>query len=159
MPREVMRGPYGEAWRVPFAPTRPAEHATIALWVLTAPNAHPHWSQYVAYIIHLRDIPGVPPVTWVKDATHQFNLWALHPRRVFSPEEDACPTGADWLAPCNIQEQWRAESDEQAVLFVEKLLKAVLAGSASPDTDFRVWWTFAFKAMHERRWQVEESNA
>jgi hypothetical protein len=58
-----------------------AESVPEASWLLTAPHAHPVWSQYVLVVVRLRDnVPGFsPPVREFPSATHELDLFALRP--------------------------------------------------------------------------------
>ena len=54
---ERLEGPYGTAEAVPL-PDTPEAAETVCTWLLTAPRAHPLWSQYMLGVVRLRDMPG-----------------------------------------------------------------------------------------------------
>lgn len=53
-------GPYGRAaaWAVP---DHPSAAETVCHWILTHPQGHPLWSQYLLAVVRLTDHPDFPP--------------------------------------------------------------------------------------------------
>lgn len=134
------KGPCGSAWRVamPTNHERPDTTATLGMWLLTVPGAHPAWHSYALAVIHLRDIAGVrPAVKRIPDATHEVLLFALDPGVSLPDPDDGAHFRPAFLSPANLVEQMQALTDEQAVAIVEGLARAFVDGHASPDTDFR----------------------
>lgn len=104
----------------------PAQAATLATWFLRCPGQSPAWDRYLLSIIHLRDLPGVPPAeVRVPGATHEVLLFAL------DPEPDPQPTAPDswrFLHPHNVMEQVQLPHDTAAIELLAKCAQAVLAG-------------------------------
>lgn len=134
------KGPCGSAWRValPTQHERPDTTATLAMWLLTIPAAHPAWHSYAMAVIHLRDIPGVrPAVKRIPDATHEVMLLALDPGKDLPDPDDGDNFRPALLLPPNLEEQMPALSDAQAVSLAESLARGFVDGMANPDTDAR----------------------
>lgn len=134
----------GRAWTPPLILTGAPAAAHVTSWVITAPWAHPVWSQYVLDVIHLRDIEGAAPAhLYGPTATHEAQLWALDPKLPIA-EGETLPAHAR-LTPQNFVGQWACESDDAARLYVrERVVDAIMAGNLSPDTDHRRAWIARF---------------
>ena len=133
-------GPRGDMWKAktPSVPSEPAHMATLGCWILTIPGAHPWWHDYLLSIVHLRDIPGVPPaIKHFPEATHEIMLYALDPDVDPPDPDDGDNFHPKFLTPANLVEQIHGVTDEQARSITEKLGRAFVDGIASPDTDYR----------------------
>ena len=140
----LITGAYGRAWPH-IRPTRPAHEAGLESWIVEAPYAHPVWSQYGLSVIHLRDLPGVPPAERYGPATtHEVVVFALDPAHLRSPEAEEQADPLRPLLPVNFFGQFRAESDEVAVAKLRETVHLVVDGHLSPDTDFRDAWKERF---------------
>lgn len=122
----------------PLAP--PADQCSVARWIVTAPWAHPAWQQYWLTLVHLRDIPGVPPAhRYDKRATHELQIWAMDPKVPHAPGESLKPRSL--LQPQNfVGQRCFVEDDIEAGRYLRQLVGAIVAGVLSPDTDFRFEW-------------------
>ena len=132
-------GPAGRAWKAPD-PTplqlaaNPAWRATLRLYVLDIPGAHPLWNGYSLSLAHLRDIEGAQPAHKAyPEAQYEINVFALDPSQPL-PIEDFTPR---WLSPQNVHYQFHGVTEDEAIEIVDLLAMAFLCGRASPDTDFR----------------------
>ena len=106
-------GYWGE--RVTLKPQTPDQEATLAGWLIHAPGQSPAWSDYLLMLVHLRDLPGVPPATRkFPEAEYQMTLFALDPEG--KPRADDAETW--WpLTPFNAEVQFAGPtSDSQAML-------------------------------------------
>jgi len=104
----------------------PAQAATLATWFLRCPGQSPAWDSYLLSIIHLRDLPGVPPAhVRVPGATHEVMLFALDPQPDPQPGK---PNSWRFLHPQNVMEQVQLPDDQAAVELLAKCTEAVLAG-------------------------------
>lgn len=121
--------------------------AMAALWIVTAPWAHPLWSQYAFSLVDLTTpVPGQPPVIHLPGATHEFLLFAINPDMPVDKWSDRQP---GWLlSPINCGYQFIAESHEAALARIQGYVDLVLAGKLSPDTDFRSMWNSLFEDGH-----------
>lgn len=102
-------------------------------WIITAPWAHPWWSQYAAFVHPLvsgmsRFKPGM---------THEFMLYALDPARPPVIDETNTLKSFAPLTPPNMGYQFKAETNDEAVTRIQKLIDRIDAMTLSPDTDFR----------------------
>jgi hypothetical protein len=135
---EKLEGPHGTAEAVPV-PDVPQAAETVCTWLLTAPLAHPLWSQYLLCVVRLRDgIPGFPPPKRDFDgATHELIVVALNPEH--GPQTAARMAGyfraggLPYLTPHNIVHQVEA-TDEEAARLAEMSALAVVNGWLTPET-------------------------
>lgn len=132
-------GLYGQAVEL-AVPDGPAGAETVCWWLLTAPQAHPLWSQYVLCCVRLRDgVAGFPPPRRQFDgATHELLVVALDPSR--GPFDEAAMAayaeagdGLPYLTPVNIAEQFEATDAEMARL-TALAARGVTTGQLWPET-------------------------
>lgn len=134
-------GTAGRGWRV----TRPAGGekawaATIDSWLVNVPGAHPFWSWWQVSVVHLRDLPGVPPAKRrYPDAEYEFMIVAFDPETPPDPDNRG-GDGAKILTPIDVVEQFHGVTDEQAAGMCSRAVELILAGVTSPDQDYRAWW-------------------
>jgi hypothetical protein len=139
----------GRAWcfDVPELLSRHASNteqdATIGIWMVEAPWAHPLWHSYVLFLVHLRPADGVEPaIISLPGATHQFFLYALDPSQ---PRQGMIDDAIfRWLLPMNFSAQLMAADDAAAIARMDQTVDEILAGSLSPDTDFINAWIARF---------------
>lgn len=143
-----LKGSLGVAWRVDFDELRRRNgsppDAGVAGWVVEARWAHPIWHSYTIAVIHLRNIPGMPPPHInLAGATHEFFLFALDPDK---PREPAIlgRERAAIMTPANFGAQFISASDEDAITFVRAAIQDVIDGKLSPDTDHLSAWRERF---------------
>lgn len=137
-------GRRGRADRLPVPDTADAAE-TVAWWLLTAPDAHPLWSQYLLACVRLRDnVPGFPPPRRQFDgATHELVVAAVDPTRgPYDPAHAA--GGVPLLEPVNVAEQFAAADQEMAALTAWAAW-GVTAGALWPETgdapdEIRLTW-------------------
>lgn len=132
-----------EAWRCPLEGGEP--HGTVALFLLKSRKFHPFWDHWAIGLLHLRDIPGLPPaVKDNPDQTHEFMILALNPgeninnRTVY--DADNLPQPLPWLKPVDVTVRFKCENDAKAQDICEQAVKLIVAGRASPDQDYRTFW-------------------
>jgi hypothetical protein len=143
-----LEGSYGTAEAVPL-PDIPEAAETVCTWLLTAPRAHPLWSQYMLGVVRLRDLPGFPPPARQFDgATHELHVVALNPGRgtltVADMERFMRAGGWPFLLPVNIAHQIEG-TDEEALRLAEMAAMGVVLGILWPETGdapeaIRVGW-------------------
>lgn len=85
------------------------------------------------------------------DASHEFLIFSLEsppgcPDR--NPDPDDVST---WymLQPPDAVVQVSGITDEQAAVIVDLMVQTILAGRASPDSDYRRWWEGAIRETAE----------
>jgi hypothetical protein len=132
-----LEGPHGTAEAVPV-PDLPEAAETVCVWLLTAPHAHPLWSQYMLGVVRLRDLPGFPPpVRQFDGATHELNVVALDPEHGTLTVADMGRFmrvgGYPFLVPVNIAHQIEG-TDEEALRLAELAAAAVVNGWLCPET-------------------------
>jgi hypothetical protein len=135
---EKLEGPYGTGELVPI-PDIPSAAETVCTWLLTAPYAHPLWSQYALIVVRLRDLPGFPPPARQFDgATHELLVVALNPEHgTMTP----AGVGRRWrkgrslpyLTPVNVAHQIEG-TDEEAAELAEAAAMGVVHGALTPET-------------------------
>jgi hypothetical protein len=146
----TLSGAFGRAWRWErFTGRTPDQAATLALWVLNCPGAHPFWSWWVVSVIHLREISGVRPATITRPgATHELIVGALNPDKPVPDPRDTDPR-VQFLTPIDVIEQFEVRSDVEAALICELGVRCCCAGELSPDQDFRSLWSRRIQATAE----------
>lgn len=138
-------GPGGAAWRIAIPPeeraAKPDYQASLGMWHLHCPGAHPLWTWYVVTLIHLRDIPGVAPAKkHYPEAAYEFIVMALNPDGGVPVQPGQLPRQLCYLTPFDHVLQFHGTTDEQAVRVVELYLRACTNGRLSPDQDYRAVW-------------------
>lgn len=126
----LIRGPRGQARYVPVPdpPVRPDHAATVGLWVVHAPGWSPAWCHFTMGVVHLRDLPGVPPATrQYPAAAYEFMVGALDPAQ---PIHFAEPNALafHWLRPLNVVEQFHGVDDPQAGALLRMLVEDAVQG-------------------------------
>lgn len=134
-----MSGPHGDAWEIakerglfPNAP--PDWAACLGEWIVRAPGANPMWSWWSVTVIHLRDIPGVPPATVrVPGATHEIGILTLDPAYPL-PDAQGNPQGHPMriLQPADMIYQFKA-TDDAAREIGSLAALAICNGRMTPD--------------------------
>lgn len=122
-----------------------------ARWLIDAPWAHPHWSQYIIFLYDLTTPTddGNEPTILVAGHTHEFLLYALDPREGRVPmDANLHETSFAILHPANYGYQFKAESNEAAVERIQELVDAIVDTRLSPDTDFRSLWNKLLPDMY-----------
>lgn len=139
-------GPKGRAWVLPPVPTSPMLLGAILAEV---PAAHPFWSWYLFAVVDLRPRDGIPPaVLKYPEAEFELTVHALDPgppdtpRRVYDPAA-GCPPTSSFLSPTNVVEQFHGVGTEGAPWVLGRLVRGVVRGVLSPDSDWRRVWTSA----------------
>lgn len=142
-------GSGGQAWRIRLPPVgqraRPDHDATVDAWIVRVPGAHVCWDHWALTVVHLRSIAGVRAAhRHVPEATHEFLILALNPEKPLPPL-DAAHAGFQihWLTPIDVCMQFMARSDAVAAEILELAVTSIVDGHASPDQDWRPWWTRA----------------
>jgi hypothetical protein len=133
-------------------------------WLLHVRGAHPLWCYWMLAVIHLRPIASVrPPHVRFEGATHELMVVALDPN-VPLPDLDAVGRGDasfQVLTPIDVCEQFAVQDDAQASQLCEMAVGVCVNGQASPDQDWRRWWTGAIAetAKHLREGKHPEARA
>lgn len=138
--REI-RGPYGHAEELAMVDD-PEFSATVQHWLITAPNYHPMWDQYVMVCLRLCDLPDQPPAfKKFPEATHEIMIVALDPRAgkhdqakmttyvTPGPAKGQMP----FLLPVNVQAQVISGDEEMANL-TPVLVRAITHHGFTPET-------------------------
>ncbi len=139
-------GPAGKAWRYDL----PAlcqklncpQNASVAMWLLHCPGAHPLWAFYSLTLMHLRPMPDErPTIFYLPNATHEMVLYACAPDWTESLEQ--LPP---LLQPANFAAQFitKQHTDKEAVQVCALALQECCDGSLSPDTDYTQAWAARF---------------
>lgn len=114
-------------------------------WVLTAPWAHPIWSQYVIALYDLSTDLGNPPKIYMEGATHEFLLFAIDPNYPLIPDVLLAEQKIMRLEPPNYGYQFGALSNEAARIRLQVIVNRIDNEHLSPDTDLRTAWDSLFK--------------
>lgn len=150
------KGIAGRAWKIPHPKDGPPDWAaTISVYLLNVPGAHPFWSFWALSVIHLRPIPGVrPAVITTPNASHEFMIVSIDPD--WKPDEIVddlgFSKGLPFLTPVDVVQQFIVGNDEQAAALAELCVRTVCDGHLSPDQDYRRAWkeTIVQTAEHLR---------
>jgi hypothetical protein len=134
----TFHGNFGKAELWVADPSRPDAAAAIATWLLTHPQGHPLWSQYLLGGVTLRELEGFPPPQkQFPEATHEIFVVALDPSRgPYTVETLNRFGGADplpYMIPINIAHQF-AGSDEDCRKLTAAAAYGVTGGMLWPET-------------------------
>lgn len=132
------RGPYGHAEPIPM-PDIPVAAETCCAWLITAPHAHPAWTQYQLAVVRLRDnMPGFPPPKrHFIGATHELLILAINPDHgpwtvAAALEALHADRGIPFLTPVNLVLQFEATDDEMRQC-ADLSCRAIVNGHLSPE--------------------------
>ncbi|SRR6266568_118144 len=121
--------------------------AALGGWLIEAIEAHPLWNYHLATLIHLRDIPGVPPANKKRPgATHQFVMLALNP----DTENQIDLEDASTLHPLrdpDVVDELVIPHDERAIEVVKLAVQNCVDGVLIPDSDYRAEWVNFFRTQ------------
>ena len=129
------------AWKSQAEHTKKEHQGHLATFLVNSPIAHPIWSYWMVALVHLRDIPGVPPARkHYPDAEFEFAIASIDPDHGI-PDPDKGP----WplLEPLDCVVQLHGVTDEQAAELCEKAVQLMVHQGISPDSDNRGWWKIA----------------
>ena len=104
-----------------------------------AMGANPFWSYWMVAIVHLRDIPGVPPARKsYADAEFEFLIATIDPEKAPNPDPDLGP----WplLRPMDCVVHFHGVIDDQAAKLLELAVRDMVLSAESPDSDYREAW-------------------
>lgn len=146
----TIQGSRARAWLVDLNRSRetwakaPKPDATLAMWVIEAPWAHPVWHSFLVVLIHMRPMPDQRPTKiYLAGATHEMWLLAMNPDEPRQPAiEGVGPP--HYLTPPNYASQFISESDDVACERVRRAVAMVTEGNLNPDEDYRWWWARLF---------------
>src|SRR3546814_905496 len=136
-----MDGPYGDAVDLELPPGKRSEQ-TLAMYLLTAPFAHPAWSQYIMGVVMLDDRPDFPPPKLhFPEATHELFVFALDPGYgPYDPlsikpfiEKEKLPL----LTPVSVVVQFNSNDAHRKTLS-EYAARDVVDGRLSPEPPFSI---------------------
>lgn len=139
------------AWRVTAAPETPDQTATLTAWLVHG-GFHPLWSYWMIAVIHLREIAGVRPShKSYPAATHEFMIVSLEsaPGSAHVHPDPDDPKSFKPLMPPDVVWQFDGLDDAKASRLADLAVKAIIAGHASPDVDWRSWWLEALPKTAE----------
>jgi hypothetical protein len=130
------------AWQVALPPIGQREtrrqDATLAMWLVHCPGAHVFWSYWWIGLVHLRPIEGEDPAALqFNGATHELMCLAQDPAT--SPDPDDARS-IRVLHPLDWAVQFEA-TDAIGERVLDAVVRAIMSGDVSPDTDFRSFWS------------------
>lgn len=130
------------AWEVkmPEAYAKPDHEAGLASWLIESKRFHPLWYNWTVNLIHLRDLPGVPPAKkHYPEAEYELLILALDPDS--TPDPDDAVTCSKFLTPIDVVKQFHGITDKQAIDMVRAAVLCICHGRISPDGDYRQAWS------------------
>lgn len=126
-----------KAWRSRFSDHKNYP-ANLDLWLLYCPGAHLAWDYHSVTVVHLRPIPNYPPPQLTRpDISHEFGCIAIN-RQGGTPDPDLPPW--NFLTPPNWIHQVSGITDDTAKQIAFLIVKQIMTGQVSPDSDFRSYW-------------------
>lgn len=135
-----LAGAAARAWRwaPPEGDTDPLAASHVTSWFVNGPF-HPHWSWWVISAIDLLERPGVPsPHRQYPEAEHEILILSLSPD--WTPDVEAKPGAVPYLTPADLVYQLDGVSREHVAEIVELMVRQIVAGQMSPDSDYRESW-------------------
>jgi hypothetical protein len=139
-----IEGRAARAWKVVMPSDGPPEWSgTIAAYLVHMPGAHAFWSWWLVSVVHLRPIEGVKPANKsYEEAEYEFLTAPIHPDH--PPDPDDPGAGFETIA-VDVAVQFNGTDDEQAAELCMMSVTLMTRGRASPDSDYRRWWTSAIR--------------
>ncbi len=127
------------AWRAEV-PKDDRPHAGVASWLLHCPGAHPFWSNWWILLVHLRPVEGVPaPKITTPGAGWELLCFAQQPD--VEPNADDQTGTFRYLTPQDWVVQFGDVKDDATAIEVgEAVVRAIMSGTLSPDSDYRTFW-------------------
>lgn len=145
-PKEIAEAPClfgdrGQAWEFRRDAIKDNPNAIVNAWMIRCPGAHPLWSDYALFLIHLRDheVFSSGPMIYLEGATHEIVLQALDPG-----VETSLDLPCNTMEPRNFAAQLVAADDEEAERRVQQAIQDICDGKLNPDTDGRFGWVERF---------------
>ena len=131
-------GTVARAWRISKPADAPKDQeATIAAWLIEGPF-HIAWDHWLMAVVHLRDLPGVKPAyKRYPDAAYEMVIASLKNDGGHNPDQ---PQEFRWLSPLDLCEQFDGMTDAQSADMLQRFVRAICNGGASPDQVFRRFW-------------------
>lgn len=122
---ERLTGPYGRADQM--HPPDPSP-AMLAAWLIQHPTASPIWSTYVAILIHLHDVAGLPPAhKHAPDAEFEFSIHAVDPTQTLTPASPAPAVRNACLRPQNLALQFHGVAGGAAIQVARDLVQLTIS--------------------------------
>lgn len=139
-------GPAGKAWLL-----RPSDpRASLGVWLVNRPGAHPWWEWWTVDILHLREEDGLSaPKKAYPEAQYEFQIRTIDPDDFPTPDPDLIDEGYEFLEPPDVVEQFHGIDDAQAQALCARAIRSILKGDISPDQDFRAKWNTLIGKMVE----------
>lgn len=149
-------GAAGKAWKVRYDPGALDETAKrllelgVALdsWVVQGPY-HIGWDHWLLYAVSLQDVEGLQPANrQYPEAEFSIEIWSLRPpdgqrtglRRSIGDVESGKAKSFAFLTPCDGVYQFHGVSAADVNDILSKVVRMIVDGHASPDSDWRSWW-------------------
>lgn len=139
------------------------QKAGLGGWIVDGPF-HPAWHQWFLGMVHLRPMEGVDDAKkHYPEAEYEFMIWSIDPGDPFTEEHDTTGSSVRLLRPADVIRQFHGPNDEQAAHMLDWAVEEIVAGRASPDSDYRSWWEGVIdrSAEHYRtgHWPAPEGRA
>ena len=123
-------------------------NAVLGVFLIEAPLAQPRWNCYFATVLHLRDIPGAPPLTNIREgATHEFGLGRIKRQYEDTADPDDIRT-LNAVGSLDMNQELILPSDERALEVGSLAVQACLNGELHPSRAHRQAWS-NFLLSHE----------
>jgi hypothetical protein len=124
----------------------PKEDGGVYSALISAPYAHPLWSNYWLYACHLREIirdgKPLPTIIYLEGATHEMWLYALDPDLSLEQQDERLIPA--YLTPMNFGAQLIRPSDDSVREEMMLLAREIESGRMNPDTDYARMWRQRF---------------
>ena len=143
------RGPAGQAWLMPRNPQTLLQEASLATWLVHAPQSHPIWPYKQVCLAHLRPIPGYPDaLKHYPEAEYELTVLAVNPETHPDPDPDGKPLTL--LLPAEAGVQFHVDSDHEARRICEVSVEYVVDGQLVPDESYSNLWDSFIADIAER---------
>jgi len=134
------------AWTCKIERTRPDHAASIGNWLLYCPGAHAFWSYWWVGLIHLRPIEGVKPAV-VATPGAGWELVCIAQDPGTEPDPDKPGETFRPLSPIDwIVQFGDVKTDREAERVGLAVVRAIMSGEVSPDSDYRAFWATSIPA-------------
>lgn len=116
------------------------QSAILGVYLINSNTFHPHWTQWVCSLIHLRDIDGVSPaMKHYPQAEFELTVQAVDPEAPIT-ERKVSFKDVKFLTPIDSVVQFNGISDDQARGIQRSMMGLIANAQISPDVDYRATW-------------------
>lgn len=152
------RGVQGDLESIKKSFERKEQDATLDTWLLTLPGVGTIWTQFILYVVHLRDIPEQEHPTHRDNEyqSHEIGLWALDPDIGPYTFENLASKSRKLLTPANFIGRLELATDDEVRQLLPLIAKGLVEGAVPCEPDDHLnfkerWWAILHATLEHIR--------